>query len=317
MLIFDAGLAALAWLGRQGTRAVAAVVIIGVSVPALGVVKPLLPASVFLLLVLTFLRVDPHAIHARLARPGLVIAASIWVMIAQPVLLIGFYWLVGFKHQSPVLYLALLLQAASIPMMSSPAIAAIMGLDAALVLTALVGCTLLIALSAPMFVRIFADGAVSLSPVDLGLTLFAMLAGAALIASAIRRLAGTDFIAQRRAELDGLSVLLLLVFCCALMHDVAARSFADPLLAIGLFALAFGVGIAMLVLTVMVFSPAGWRDAFALGLMTSQRNTGLMLAAAGSVLPDLVWFYYAMAQFPIYFAPFLLDPLARRINSRV
>jgi BASS family bile acid:Na+ symporter len=101
------------------------------------------------------------------------------------------------------------------------------------------------------------------------------------------------------------------------MHDVAARSYADPVKAIGLFALAFGVGIAMLVLTLLVFSAAGWRDAFALGLMTSQRNTGLMLAAAGSVLPDQVWFYFAMAQFPIYFAPYLLGPVARRINSTV
>ncbi len=114
----------------------------------------------------------------------------------------------------------------------------------------------------------------------------------------IRRLAGTETIARRRTELDGMSVLLLLVFCCALMHDVAARSYADPLQAIGLVVLAFGVGIAMLVVTVLVFSPAGWRDAFALGLMTSQRNTGLMLAAAGSVLPDLVWFYYRDGSVP-------------------
>ena len=114
--------------------------------------------------------------------------------------------------------------------------------------------------------RAFADGAVSLSPAGLGLTLFAMLAGAALIAAMVRRLAGTETIARRRTELDGMSVLLLLVFCCALMHDVAARSYADPLQAIGLVVLAFGVGIAMLVVTVLVFSPAGWRDAFALGL---------------------------------------------------
>jgi BASS family bile acid:Na+ symporter len=317
MPFFDAVLAALAWLGRQGTRAVAAVIIIGVSVPPLGVLKPLLPASVFLLLVLTFLRVDPDAIRARLARPGLVLGASLWVMLAQPLLLIGLYWLAGFKAYSPELFVALLLQAVSIPMMSAPAIAAIMGLDAALVLSALAGCTILIPLTAPLFVRAFADGAVSLSPAGLGLTLFAMLAGAALIATIVRRLTGTEAIVRRRAELDGMSVLLLLVFCCALMHDVAARSYADPVKAIGLFALAFGVGIAMLVLTLLVFSAAGWRDAFALGLMTSQRNTGLMLAAAGSVLPDQVWFYFAMAQFPIYFAPYLLGPVARRINSTV
>jgi BASS family bile acid:Na+ symporter len=317
MPIFNAIAAALAWLGRQGTRAVAAVVIIGVAVPPLGVLKPLLPASVFLLLVLTFLRVDPLAIRARLARPGIVIAASLWIMLVQPIPIIGLYWLAGFKVQSPDLFLALLLQAVTIPMMSSPAIAALMGLDAALVLASLVGCTVLIPLTAPIFVRIFADEALTLSPTGLGLTLFAMLGGAALIGAFIRRIAGAQAVAKRREELDGMSVILLLVFCCALMHDVAARTYATPQLALGLTALACAVSIVMMALTVLVFAPAGWRDAFALGLMCAQRNTGLMLAATGSALSDLVWFYYAMAQFPIYFAPYLLGPLARRINRKM
>lgn len=306
----------LAWLGRQGTRAVAALVIIGVAVPPLGVVlKPFLSVSVFLLLVLTFLRVEPQAIRTRLARPGLVIGASLWVMLAQPALLIGFYWLAGLKMQSPDLFLALLLQAATTPMMSSPAIAALMGLDVVLVLTSMVACTVLLPLTAPLFVRLFADEGLTLSPLALGLILFGMLAGAALIAAIIRRLAGAERIGRRKEEIDGLNVLLLLVFVCALMHNVAARTYAEPLLVIALTALAVAVSLVMMALTAAVFWPAGRRDAFALGLMASQRNTGLMLAATAGALPDLVWLYFALAQFPIYLAPYLLGPLARRINS--
>jgi hypothetical protein len=37
--------------------------------------------------------------------------------------------------------------------------------------------------------------------------------------------------------------------------------------------------------------------------MASQRNMGLMLAAAGAVLPDLAWLYFALCQFPIYLSP--------------
>jgi BASS family bile acid:Na+ symporter len=40
---------------------------------------------------------------------------------------------------------------------------------------------------------------------------------------------------------------------------------------------------------------------------------GLMLAAAGGAVPDLVWFYVALSQFPIYLSPQLLQPLARRV----
>jgi BASS family bile acid:Na+ symporter len=317
MPIFHAIAAPLAWLGRQGTRAVAALVVIGVAVPPLGVLlKPFLSVSVFLLLVLTFLRVEPRAIRARLARPGLVIGAALWVMLAQPALLIGLYWLAGFKMQSPDLFLALLLQAATTPMMSSPAIAALMGLDAALVLSSMVACTVLIPLTAPFFVRVFAEGGLTLSPLALGLILFGLLAGAATLAAVIRRIIGADRIARRREEIDGLNVLLLLVFVCALMHDVGARTFAQPLLVAAFTALSFVVAIVMMGLTVLVFAPAGWRDAFALGMMTSQRNTGLMLAATAGAVPDLAWLYFALAQFPIYLAPYLLGPLARRINSK-
>jgi hypothetical protein len=37
--------------------------------------------------------------------------------------------------------------------------------------------------------------------------------------------------------------------------------------------------------------------AFVLGLMASQRNMGLMLAATGGALPDFTWLYFALAQF--------------------
>ncbi len=309
--------AILAWIGRQGTRAVAALVVIGVAVPPLGLLlKPFLSAAVFLLLVLTFLRIEPQAVRARLAKPGLVIGASLWVMLAQPALLVTLYWLAGLKTQSLDLFLALLLQAATTPMMSAPAIAALMGLDAALVLSAMVACTLLISVTAPFFVRVFVGDGFTLAPLTLGLILFGMLAGAALLAAGIRRFTGTARIARRREEIDGVNVLLLFVFVASLMSDVAARSYAEPVLVLKLIALTFAVSFTLIGLTALVFAPAGWRDAFALGLMASQRNTGLMLAATGGALPELIWLYFALAQFPIYLLPYLLSPLARRINSK-
>ena len=50
---------ALAWLGGQGTRAIAALVFVGVAVPPLGErLKPHVTEAVFLLLCISFLRVD-------------------------------------------------------------------------------------------------------------------------------------------------------------------------------------------------------------------------------------------------------------------
>jgi hypothetical protein len=43
--------------------------------------------------------------------------------------------------------------------------------------------------------------------------------------------------------------------------------------------------------------------------MVSQRNMGLMLAATGGLLPDVTWLYFALAQFPIYFSPYIFTRL--------
>ena len=51
MCILDAAAAALAWLGRQGTRAIAALVFIGIVVPPLGArLKPFVAEAIFVLL---------------------------------------------------------------------------------------------------------------------------------------------------------------------------------------------------------------------------------------------------------------------------
>ena len=55
--------------------------------------------------------------------------------------------------------------------------------------------------------------------------------------------------------------------------------------------------------------------ALALGLMVSQRNMGLMLAATDGALPGLTWLYFALSQFPIYVSPQLLKSLARRLQE--
>jgi hypothetical protein len=82
---------------------------------------------------------------------------------------------------------------------------------------------------------------------------------------------------------------------------------------LGLAALAFATVLAVLALTALAFAGAGAARGFALGLMASQRNMGLMLAVTAGHLPDLVWLYVALCQLPIYLLPQLLKPLARRL----
>jgi BASS family bile acid:Na+ symporter len=309
--------AALAWLGRQGTRAIAALVFIGIAIPPLGaVLKPYVTEAVFVLLVISFMRVDVAAMRGYLAKPALVIGATLWSTIAVP-LLFGLGGLVsGFDKSSPDLFLGLMLQAVASPMMASPALVALMGLDSTLVLITLVTSTALVPLSAPLFAYLFLGSALSLSPLTLGLKLFAILAGAMGAAAAIRRLVGAAAIIRHKQPIDGFNILVLLVFVSAVMGTVAASFWAEPVRVLLLIVLAFAIFAVLLGATVLVFRKAGQERALALGLMASQRNMGLMLAGTDGVLPGLTWLYFALAQFPIYLSPQLLKPLVRRLKNR-
>ena len=142
---------ALAWLGDQGTRAIAALVFIGIALPPLGeLLKPYVTEAVFLLLCISFMRVDLGALRDHLRQPGLVLAATAWTTLAVPLMSGGICLLTGLDTCSPDLYLALMLQAVASPMMASPALAAVMGLDSTLVLVTLITSTALVPITAPL-----------------------------------------------------------------------------------------------------------------------------------------------------------------------
>lgn len=65
----------LSWLGPQGTRAVAALIVIGIVMPSIGrLLKPFVTEAVFLL-------VDAAAFRIYLRRPTIVLAATAWTPI--------------------------------------------------------------------------------------------------------------------------------------------------------------------------------------------------------------------------------------------
>lgn len=311
--LLAAPVALLAWIGRQGTRAIAVLVFIGLAVPPLGaLLKPYVTAAVFVLLCISFMRVDPEAMRGYLKRPGLVAAATAWSAIGVPLLAGLLLVAAGLKSNAPDLFLGLMLQLVASPMMAAPALAALMGLDATLVLVTLVTGTALMPFTAPAFAHVFLDGALTLSPLALGAKLLAILAGALLVAAVVRRFAGGAAIARHKHPIDGFNILILLVFVAGVMENVAARFWAEPARMIGLTLLAFAVYLVLLGLTVWVFRRTGRERAMALGVMVCQRNMGLMLAATDGVLPGMTWLYFALSQFPIYLSPLLLKPFVGR-----
>jgi BASS family bile acid:Na+ symporter len=317
MPIFDAGLAALAWLGRQGTRALALSVFAGIALPPLAaILKHVFVEALLALLTLAFLRVEPKSLLAQFRRPGLAIAASLWTLLAVPALICGAAMGLGLPQVSQALYLALVLQAVAPPVIGSPALAALMGLDAALPLATLIVATAATPLTVPLLSALFAGSALELSPFWLGVKLFAMLGGTALAAYVIRKIMGAEWVSRRSGPIDGLSVIALFVFAIGVMDGVGGHILARPLLVAGLTVFVYALTIVLIVITGLIFHRAGRSPALALGLAVGSRNMGLMVAAAGGAVPELTWLYFAAAQFPIYTLPHLLKPLIHRWIAR-
>ncbi len=164
--------AALAWLGRQGTRAFAVSVFFGLALPQLAAyVKPYLGHTVFVLLLFSYLRTDPAAFIRYVRAPKLTIVAALWVMVAVPLLFGIAYTAAGLRESMPALYTILILQIATTPITSSAAFAALMGLDVAFSLVTLIITNAMSPVTTVAFSYLFL-GSSLFSPIELGVKLF-------------------------------------------------------------------------------------------------------------------------------------------------
>jgi hypothetical protein len=270
---------------------------------------------VFVLLLFSYLRTDPAAFRRYLKAPGLTIVASLWVMVAVPLLFGTAYALSGIREAMPALYTIMILQIAITPITSSAAFAALMGLDVAFSLATLIVSNALSPLTTVAFSYLFL-GSSLFSPVELGIKLFFFFAGAGAIAYAIRHIAGQQWIERQKDPIDGLNVLAVFIFAIAAMDGVPRPVMGDPLFALELFVLIIILSGALIGLSVLVFLRSSLDRGLVIGLLAGFRNIGLVMATLGASLPDLAWFYFAMVQFPIYLMPVILQPLARRFMEK-
>lgn len=305
----------LRWIGRQKTRAIAAVVLIALLTPAVGnALRPFVTEAVIGLLIIAFLRMDVSAIRTYIKRPYIVIATTLWTTLIVPALFILGSAFFGLDLWLPDLFTGIMLQAIASPMMAAPAIAAILGLDATLILITLVCSSALVPFSASAFAALLSLD-LPISPAGLGLKLLLILSGSAITGLLLRRLVGNQKIVGHKDEIDGLNILILFVFASAVMADMGGEFLKHPLFVAALIALAFGVAALLLGVTWLVFLAFGAERALAIAIMTSQRNMGLMLAGAGGMVPELTWLYFAAAQFPIHLMPWMVQPIARYLGK--
>ena len=278
---------------------------------------PLLTPCIALLLFLSFLRVDWQAALGYAKRPLLAALVVAWLLVASPVLV----WLVLKPLGLPeALTTALVLMAAAPPILGSTAIAILLGLDSALSVLASLLATLIAPLTIPPLVLALLGldleiGLWSLMG-RLMLLVFGALAGAILL----RRLLGRERLRRGAAEIDGLIVLLMLVFAVAIMDGVTASLLEAPQTVALWILAAFVANPALQAFGTLTFSWLGRRQALTMGLASGNRNMVLILAvlpAGAESLPANaalgIVLFFALAQFPMYTLPALQRPLYLRL----
>jgi BASS family bile acid:Na+ symporter len=302
----------LEWSARHGGALLAGCIFVGVAVPPLAaLLRETVTITVAGLMTLVLLRVDLAQVIAFLRRPWLVTALVAWLLLACP--LVVFAVTRGAGLDGP-LGAALVIMATGCAATSSPAFARLVGLDASVSLVVALISTLLVPFTAPPI-------ALGLLGVDLPISVGGLMARLGLIvgvplliALAIRRLVPAERIAGWSGRVDGIVVLLLVLYGIGVMDGMQAALLGEPAWVLGGLALAFAGNYALNALTALAAWQAGRRVALAAGLLSGNRNMALYLAVLPAATDSRILLFFALCQFPLFLSPFLLRPVYDRLR---
>ncbi len=157
----------LAFFDRRGTTLLASGLFIGLLLqPVAHAIWPLLPTLVFLLTAATMLRIEWPQVIAHARHPLRIGLLVLWALVVSPILMAAIVQMLGVPLG---LGQALVLWAASPPLMSLPAIALLLGLDGALALLVMVAATFLVPVTLPPLL-------LGLMGLDLGIGIMPLMA---------------------------------------------------------------------------------------------------------------------------------------------
>ena len=133
----------------------------------------------------------------------------------------------------------------------------------------------------------------------------------------VRWLLGQKRLERNKTPIEGLSVILPIIFAFAIMEGVTARIIEDPLDIAYVAGLSFATYIGMMVVGAAFFywivPGVGKRGALSAGFVLGTRNLAIILAVLPASVDGDIPLFFAIGQFPIYIMPMLLKPVFRRL----
>lgn len=294
----------MAAIGGRAPALLVAGIAVGLAWPALAaLMRPYLLEVVIGLLTVSLLRLGG------VPRPTvLTVALTVWLLAVSPLAVWG---LARALELPGGVTLALVLMAATAPITSSPALALVLGLDAVTALGAMVLATVVLPVSLPLLVQNTMGLPLSIDSAGLAVRLSGVIGGAAAMSWAVRRVAGADAVERGRGLLDGMSVVLLVVFALGAMDGVARRFLDDPAHVGFVLGAAVAASLILQGAGAVAFMAAGRRRALTAGYVSGNRNMAVLLAVLPlGVHPDVPLFI-ALVQIPVYLMPALSRPVYR------
>lgn len=309
-------LAFLSFLGRHGTLAVALSLLVGTALPFLAAtLRPFLDEAILTLLTLAFLRIGFRALGDEFKTPFAVIYSIIIAMLILPALALWLGQITGLQENYPGFYLALFIALAVPPITAVPIFAGLLRLPGPIALAFLILAMALTPFAATLHARLFFTAeALPFDGLTIGLRLAGFLVGAGIAAAIIQRIVGLERLTRNNQYLNGINVLVMLVFAIAVMDGFGPAVLASPGLVAIIFVAVFALALAQMALMrgALWFLPAD--KATSIAMATGLRNMALMVAALGMNIPEATWLWFAVGQFPIYFMPWFIE-LARRVRK--
>ncbi len=275
--------------------------------------KPLITPFVVALLGIAMARTDLPVFRGVARRPWLPLAMVAVAMIGIPCATAP---LLDMLPLSPGLKLALALMACLPPLTSMPAVAGFLGLDRARALFVTLAGTALMPLTVPPLALALLGLDIRIPFVDFMLRLASLVAAGLPLAVAIRSIVGEQRRQRAAPVIDGLAVLILLLFAIPIMDGVLGHIERTPWRTAGFVLSAFVATVLYMTVTMLAFWPAGRVLACTAAYAAGSRNNALLLAVLPATVDPDYFLFIAAVQFPIYLTPTLSRPVFRWLLRR-
>lgn len=305
------------WMERRSAVLLATGVFVGlISQDLAALCKPFLGASVFVLFLATVLRLEWSELAWRFKRPARPLLVLAGAMIGAPLVMTG---AIDLLAPPEFLRTPLVLIASSPPLISVPAFALLLGLDAPLALVVMVAGFALQPVLQPPVALALLDIKLDISLPALMLRLAEFIGGAFVGAWALRWIAGDARIRRHRTALGGIAVLMLLVFAIGVMDGLRAEFIDEPGHVLTCVAAVFLTNFGLQAAGAAAFWGAApalrltGREGLTAALVMGNRNLATLIAVLGSAASKDVFLMLAAYQFPMYMIPAVAGPAYRAL----